>query len=120
MHYYLSDRRGLVLLAGLAIMTGLALNWSWVAAAGLAPILISVLPCLAMCALGLCMKRADGKSCSNAAKASDPAAVDGATPTAQSIALEDPPAAPKPAISGDASLTNPELEPSKERRATDA
>lgn len=121
-HYYLGGRRGLIILVGLAIVTGLALNWSWLTAAGLAPILISVLPCLAMCALGLCMNRAGGKSCSSTAKASDPAAVDGTTPTAQSVALDDPPepAATEPAISGDASLTNPELQPSKERRPSDA
>lgn len=63
LRYYLGSRRGLLVLAGLAIAMGLALNWSWLAAAGIAPILISVLPCLAMCALGLCMNRATGGSC---------------------------------------------------------
>lgn len=36
---------------------GLYGGWDWLVAAGLAPILIGVLPCLAMCALGLCMGR---------------------------------------------------------------
>ncbi|RVH28084.1 hypothetical protein CN211_25985 [Sinorhizobium meliloti] len=36
---------------------GLAFNWNWLVAAGVAPPLLSVLPCLAMCALGLCMNR---------------------------------------------------------------
>lgn len=121
--YYLGGRRGLLVLAGLAIVAGLALNWSWLAAAGLAPILISVLPCLAMCALGLCMNRGSGKSCSTAAKTPDPAVVDDAVPTSQAVALDVPrePAAPEPAIGGDATpLTNPEPQPSKERRPTDA
>ena len=74
--YYLGGRRGLLVLAGLAIVAGLALNWSWLAAAGIAPILVSVLPCLAMCAFGLCMHWGSGKSCSAAARAPDPAEPD--------------------------------------------
>jgi len=62
--YYLGGRRGLLILAAVAIIAGLALNWSWLVAAGIAPILLGVLPCLAMCALGLCMHRMGGKACS--------------------------------------------------------
>lgn len=40
------------------------LNWGWLAAAGVAPILLALAPCAAMCALGMCMKKSDGKSCS--------------------------------------------------------
>lgn len=121
--YYLGNRRGLLILAGLAIVAGLALNWSWLAAVGIAPILISVLPCLAMCALGLCMNRAGGKSCSTTAKTPEPAAVDDAVPISQTVLLDVPrePAAPEPSIGGDAApLTNPEPQPAKERRPTDA
>ena len=59
--------RALILL-GLALAgAGVALNWSWLAAIGVAPILLSLAPCAAMCALGLCMSNmAGGKSCSNA------------------------------------------------------
>ncbi|MFN3766077.1 MAG: hypothetical protein ACK4R3_10955 [Aliihoeflea sp.] len=39
-----------------ATATGVALNWNWLAAAGLAPFLLGALPCAALCALGLCMK----------------------------------------------------------------
>ena len=54
--------------AGVAIATaGLAFNWSWLVAAGLAPLLLSVLPCVAMCALGLGMSRMTGASCSKQA-----------------------------------------------------
>src|SRR3546814_10704223 len=56
--YYLGGRRGLLILAGLVLAAGLVLNWSWLVAVGIAPILIAVLPCVAMCALGLCMSRA--------------------------------------------------------------
>lgn len=54
---YLGWRGGLAL-AGAAVVLGLALNWSWLVAAGVAPVLLSLLPCAAMCALGLCMKKA--------------------------------------------------------------
>jgi hypothetical protein len=47
--------RGLIILAAAMVAAGLALNWSWVVAIGLAPILLAALPCAAMCALGLCM-----------------------------------------------------------------
>lgn len=57
--YYLANRRGLMIVAFVAVAGGLALNWSWLVAAGIAPILFSVLPCLAMCAVGVCcMKKA--------------------------------------------------------------
>jgi len=63
--YYLGGRRGLIIIATVTVIAGLALNWSWLVAAGIAPILLGVLPCLAMCALGLCMHRTGGKSCSS-------------------------------------------------------
>ncbi|MFH1553434.1 MAG: hypothetical protein ABII76_01015 [Pseudomonadota bacterium] len=55
-------RRGLILLAILALVLGAAFNWSWLVAIGAVPLLLSVLPCLAMCALGLCMNRMSGSS----------------------------------------------------------
>lgn len=66
--YYLGGRRGLIIIATVTVIAGLALNWSWLVAAGIAPILLGVLPCLVMCALGLCMHRAGGKSCSSSAE----------------------------------------------------
>ncbi len=52
-------------LIGLGIggaIAGLASGWDWVVAAGLAPLVVSVLPCIAMCALGMCAMRGQ-KSC---------------------------------------------------------
>ena len=60
--YYLGGRRGLLLLAAVAVVGGLVSSWSWLVAAGIAPLLLSVVPCVAMCALGLCMHRAAGSS----------------------------------------------------------
>ena len=73
--YYLGGRRGLLILAGVALLAGLTLNWSWLMAAGIAPILLSVLPCAAMCALGICMNKMSGKSCATEANASESAAM---------------------------------------------
>ncbi|MBY0331041.1 MAG: hypothetical protein K2X49_10260 [Acetobacteraceae bacterium] len=42
-----------VALGGAAAFGG----WGWLVAAGLAPLLLSVLPCLVMCGLGFCMMR---------------------------------------------------------------
>ena len=58
--YYLGDRRTLFVLAVVLIVGGIALNWGWLVAAGLAPILIALLPCAVMCALGLCMHKMAG------------------------------------------------------------
>lgn len=57
-HYF--GRRGLVMLAIVALLGGAAFNWSWLVALGVAPLLLSVLPCLVMCGLGLCMSRLFG------------------------------------------------------------
>ena len=47
----------------LAIAAGLALQWSWLVAIGVAPVLLSVGPCVAMCGLGLCMAGMGGRAC---------------------------------------------------------
>jgi len=52
----------LALAAG-ALIVGLALNWSWLVAAGAAPLLLSVLPCFAMCAVHLCAREGAGGGC---------------------------------------------------------
>jgi YHS domain-containing protein len=58
--YYLGGRRTLFVLAALLIVGGIALNWGWLVAIGVAPILVALLPCAVMCALGLCMHRMAG------------------------------------------------------------
>lgn len=58
---------------GGAILVGTAWNWSWLAAVGIAPLLLAFLPCAAMCALGLCVSKISGGSCSaDEAAAADP------------------------------------------------
>lgn len=88
LRYYAGSRRGLLLLAGLAIAAGLIFNWSWLAAVGIAPILVGVLPCLVMCGLGLCMSRLGGKSCSSSASTTDQALIEDAGRDTKTVALE--------------------------------
>jgi hypothetical protein len=50
--------RNRLILAGTGIaiaVAGTALGWGWLTAIGAAPIILSVAPCLVMCALGMCM-----------------------------------------------------------------
>jgi hypothetical protein len=68
LRYWLRGRNGVIVLLVLAIVSGAALNWSWLVAVGIAPLLITVLPCAAMCALGLCMNKIAGGSCSPATR----------------------------------------------------
>jgi len=54
--YYLGNRWVLVGILSLAAVLGLYFGgWGWLVAAGLAPIILSALPCLIMCAFGVCM-----------------------------------------------------------------
>jgi fermentation-respiration switch protein FrsA (DUF1100 family) len=61
---YIGGRRGLILLAIGVVGVGAWLNWGWLAAIGVAPILIALAPCAVMCALGLCAMGGK-KSCSS-------------------------------------------------------
>jgi hypothetical protein len=65
---YLSGRRRWIALAVGILAAGTWLNWGWLVAAGVAPLIVAFAPCAAMCALGLCMSRMGGRSCSNDAK----------------------------------------------------
>ncbi|MDE2167750.1 MAG: hypothetical protein KGJ66_15600 [Alphaproteobacteria bacterium] len=60
----LGRRRAFIAMGIAAVGAGLALNWHWLTAIGVAPVLIAFAPCAAMCVLGLCMNRMSGRSCS--------------------------------------------------------
>lgn len=51
-------RRALWLVATVVAGLGLTLRWNWLVAAGVAPILVSLLPCAVMCAFGFCAYKA--------------------------------------------------------------
>ena len=63
---YAGNRLVLIGLATAIVALGLFLGWGWLAALGVAPIILSLLPCVAMCALGLCMMRGGARSCESA------------------------------------------------------
>lgn len=57
-------RRGMILTAMAVIGAGMALNWDWLTAVGVAPLILALAPCAVMCGLGLCMMKGS-KSCSS-------------------------------------------------------
>lgn len=66
------NRRSVAMLTAAGASAAIALNWSWLVAVGIAPVLIAVLPCLVMCGLGLCMNRAMGSSCESSSSSNNP------------------------------------------------
>lgn len=69
--HYLGGRRGLIVLSVAALGAAAFFSWGWLAAIGVAPLLLALAPCAAMCALGLCMRNMGGKSCSSDSKPGD-------------------------------------------------
>ena len=51
-----------MLLGAVAVAGGLAMGWDQLVLLGLAPLLVSLLPCLVMCGLGLCMMKCKDKT----------------------------------------------------------
>ena len=64
---YVTGKRGLIVLAVAIVGSGMIMNWSWLVAIGAAPLLLGILPCAAMCALGLCMNHGRNESCTKGA-----------------------------------------------------
>ena len=89
---WLSPRNLLIGGVVLAGAGGLFFGWNWLVAAGFASIIIGVLPCLAMCAFGLCASRMGKKDSTPAASApvppSEAVAEASVPPTAASNAAE--------------------------------
>ena len=71
---YLGGRRGWIVLALVVVSAALYLHWGWLVAIGVAPLLLALAPCAAMCALGLCMSKSGGKSCARPSSDETPAA----------------------------------------------
>ncbi len=59
---WLTGRRGLIVAAIALAGGGLALGWNWLVAVGAAPLILSLAPCAAMCALGICAMQKAAKS----------------------------------------------------------
>lgn len=124
--HYLRGWRGIMVLASVAIAAGLAFNWSWLVAVGILPVLLTALPCVAMCALGLCMHRMGGRSCSTDTSAPPTSRGSGADETPVPM-REIPPVTSTSSGASDpqtafveAAMANREPKPQRERRLTDA
>src|SRR5260370_37351892 len=63
--FYLVGRCGVLVLVIIAALAGIGLGWNWLIAAGIAPLLLTALPCLVICGLGLCMNKMLGSSCAS-------------------------------------------------------
>lgn len=115
--YYLGGRRAILVLASLAVVAGMALNWGWLTAIGVAPVLVGLLPCAAMCALGLCMNRAGDQTCSTGKSSRDDATNDSTTVPGEppSMAVHQIPTSPTAVSVADA-----KRHPPKERNTIDA
>ena len=74
LRWHLGGRRVWVAVAAIAGAGGLIFNWSWLVAIGVAPVLFAILPCAAMCALGLCVNRMTGAACSSEQPGAQPEA----------------------------------------------
>lgn len=60
---WLEGRRRWLLLGLVVLLAALWLGWDWLAAVGALPVLLALAPCVAMCAVGLCMRGGTGGSC---------------------------------------------------------
>ena len=83
--YYLGNRWVLLALGSVAVIAGLSFGgWGWLVAAGLAPVILSILPCLVMCGLGVCVMCRSGKTQSTSSlDAADTAASSSASSVAR-------------------------------------
>ena len=53
--YYLNNRWAVLTLVSLVVIPAIFFNgWEWLVAAGVAPVILSTLPCLVMCGFGVC------------------------------------------------------------------
>ncbi len=81
---WLGNRLVLVGLAVAVIGGGAALNWGWLVAIGVAPIVLSMAPCAVMCAVGLCAMKRKGKAACGGDAATGEAASDRDAPRSAS------------------------------------
>ena len=62
----LANWRFWIAVATITVIAVAAFSWNWLIAVSAAPILLSLLPCAIMCALGLCFMKMSGANCSAA------------------------------------------------------
>ena len=98
-----TSRPGLIAVAAAVLGSGLALNWTSLVAIGAAPLILGVLPCAAMCAVGLCMPMGPKKKDASVIEAvaspvrrdSEPLVIE-ATARTQTVSSQSPHSLPNP------------------------
>lgn len=86
--YYLRGWRGLVALAIVLAVPALWLGGPWLVAVGALSLLVSLAPCLAMCALGFCMMRNCNKKVASSEVAADAVPTTDSTPAVTAAAVD--------------------------------
>jgi hypothetical protein len=81
---WFSGRRGLIIGGIAVVVAGLALGWSWLSAIGVAPIILSLAPCAAMCAVGACAMMRGNASCAKPGTVEQSTLPEPTSPPAQS------------------------------------
>lgn len=84
---WLRGRRAVALVTLAAVGAGLVLGWPSLVALGVAPVLVSLLPCAAMCALGVCMMGPGNRSCH---KSSASESAPGSSPVPATVSARNP------------------------------
>lgn len=84
----LGSRTGMFAMAAVTLGAGAYFNWGWLVAAGVAPLIVGILPCAAMCALGLCMRGGSKPQSDAQAPDGNSAGDEGQSPTLQLAATD--------------------------------
>jgi hypothetical protein len=122
---YLGNRRLLLATALVALVAGTAFNWGWLVALGVAPVLLSLLPCLIMCGLGVgCMKMMAGSGAKQPGQSDNAAGTVGSSAALGIAKMDSSAAAAASCCHGDTSKTQPpqgqQVQPLDEKRGSHA
>jgi hypothetical protein len=102
-----------VILVAAAIAGLTAVNWRWLVTVGAASVLVSTLPCLLMCSLGLCMHKFTGRTGANSGDASS--AASGSNAQTRASAQSRPPGIGGCCSGGDNGFTEERATQSREK-----
>ncbi len=86
--YYLRGWRNLVALTAVIAVPALWFGGPWLVAAGAVSLLISLAPCLVMCALGLCMMKNCNKKVASSGGAASAVPTTDSTPAVAAAAVD--------------------------------
>jgi|SRR6185437_1516916 len=91
LRHWLTGRRGMIIIGIAIALAGLAAGWNWLTAIGAAPVILSLAPCAAMCALGACAMMKGNSSCAMPSQASSKQVESAPAPAQSTTAQENEP-----------------------------